>query len=116
MLTTTNITEAIDLAFLDRADIKAYIGNPGLQACRPWLPGLNRPANEGCTWMFDSRHPAARRAMRFWHPAARSCSARGSCGRAARRQHLSDSETRRWAMKGSLPTLKACTSALTLLC
>ena len=36
VLTTTNITEAIDLAFVDRADIKAYIGNPGLQArCRP---------------------------------------------------------------------------------
>ena len=32
VLTTSNITEAIDLAFVDRADIKAYIGNPGLQA------------------------------------------------------------------------------------
>lgn len=28
----SNITEAIDLAFVDRADIKAYIGNPNLQA------------------------------------------------------------------------------------
>jgi SpoVK/Ycf46/Vps4 family AAA+-type ATPase len=26
VLTTSNITEAIDLAFVDRADIKAYIG------------------------------------------------------------------------------------------
>lgn len=29
VLTTSNITEAIDLAFVDRADIKAYIGPPG---------------------------------------------------------------------------------------
>lgn len=34
VLTTSNITEAIDLAFVDRADIKAYIGNPSLQARR----------------------------------------------------------------------------------
>ncbi len=40
--------------------------------------------------------------MRFWHPAARSCSARGSCGMAARRQHSSGSETHRWATTGSL--------------
>ena len=32
VLTTSNITEAIDLAFVDRADIKAYIGPPGLEA------------------------------------------------------------------------------------
>ncbi len=31
VLTTSNITEAIDLAFVDRADIKAYIGPPSLQ-------------------------------------------------------------------------------------
>ena len=31
VLTTSNITEAIDLAFVDRADIKAYIGPPGLK-------------------------------------------------------------------------------------
>lgn len=37
VLTTSNITEAIDVAFVDRADIKAFIGNPGLQArtCSP---------------------------------------------------------------------------------
>lgn len=28
MFTTSNITEAIDTAFLDRADIRLYIGNP----------------------------------------------------------------------------------------
>ena len=32
VLTTSNITEAIDLAFVDRADIKAYIGPPSLRA------------------------------------------------------------------------------------
>ena len=32
VLTTSNITEAIDLAFVDRADIKAYVGPPGLEA------------------------------------------------------------------------------------
>ena len=32
VLTTSNITEAIDLAFVDRADIKAYVGPPGLKA------------------------------------------------------------------------------------
>ncbi len=31
VLTTSNITEAIDLAFVDRADIKAYVGPPGTQ-------------------------------------------------------------------------------------
>ena len=41
MLTTSNITEAIDVAFVDRADIKAFIGNPGLQArtCGPACSG-----------------------------------------------------------------------------
>lgn len=32
ILTTSNITEAIDIAFVDRADIKQYIGLPGDQA------------------------------------------------------------------------------------
>ncbi|XP_019849117.1 PREDICTED: pachytene checkpoint protein 2 homolog isoform X2 [Amphimedon queenslandica] len=32
ILTTSNITEAIDLAFVDRADIKQYIGLPSLDA------------------------------------------------------------------------------------
>jgi len=31
VLTTSNITGAIDLAFVDRADIKAYVGPPALQ-------------------------------------------------------------------------------------
>ena len=37
VLTTSNITEAIDLAFVDRADIKAYVGPPTLQA--RWVAG-----------------------------------------------------------------------------
>ncbi|KAL6493491.1 nucleolar component of the pachytene checkpoint [Orobanche gracilis] len=32
VLTTSNITAAIDIAFVDRADIKAYVGSPTLQA------------------------------------------------------------------------------------
>lgn len=32
VLTTSNITEAIDLAFVDCADIKAYIGPPSVRA------------------------------------------------------------------------------------
>ena len=32
VLTTSNITEAIDLAFVDRADIKAFIGPPSVRA------------------------------------------------------------------------------------
>lgn len=32
VLTTSNITSAIDVAFVDRADIKAYVGPPTLQA------------------------------------------------------------------------------------
>ena len=31
ILTTSNITEAIDLAFVDRADVKQYIGPPNLR-------------------------------------------------------------------------------------
>jgi DNA polymerase III delta prime subunit len=32
VLTTSNVTHAIDLAFVDRADIKQYIGPPGVRA------------------------------------------------------------------------------------
>jgi len=32
IITTSNITEAIDIAFVDRADIKAYVGNPSVSA------------------------------------------------------------------------------------
>lgn len=32
ILTTSNLTSAIDLAFLDRADIKQFIGNPNAEA------------------------------------------------------------------------------------
>ena len=32
ILTTSNVTEAIDLAFMDRADIRQYIGHPEAKA------------------------------------------------------------------------------------
>lgn len=32
ILTTSNITSSIDLAFMDRADIKQYIGHPSVEA------------------------------------------------------------------------------------
>lgn len=32
ILTTSNLTSTIDLAFIDRADIKQFIGNPSLEA------------------------------------------------------------------------------------
>ena len=32
VLTTSNLSQSIDDAFVDRADIKRYIGNPGLHA------------------------------------------------------------------------------------
>ena len=32
LLTTSNLTESIDLAFIDRADVKQFIGLPSLQA------------------------------------------------------------------------------------
>ena len=33
ILTTSNLTNAIDIAFVDRADIKAYLGPPDLPVC-----------------------------------------------------------------------------------
>lgn len=56
VLTTSNITEAIDLAFVDRADIKAYIGNPNEQArCgnAVWMGG-------SCTATAPKRSAAGR--------------------------------------------------------
>lgn len=32
VLTTSNLTTAIDAAFVDRADIKQYVGQPGVRA------------------------------------------------------------------------------------
>jgi len=39
IMTTSNITGTIDLAFVDRADIKQYIGPPGAEACYGMLSG-----------------------------------------------------------------------------
>ena len=46
VLTTSNITEAIDLAFVDRADIKAYVGPPGAQVRAPDNPYMPKYAVE----------------------------------------------------------------------
>jgi len=42
ILTTSNITEAIDLAFVDRADIRQYIGLPPSPVRRQILEGCVR--------------------------------------------------------------------------
>ena len=39
IMTTSNITGAVDLAFVDRADIKQYIGPPTAEACYAMLAG-----------------------------------------------------------------------------
>lgn len=39
ILATSNITEAIDVAFIDRADIKQFIGEPGAAAVYQILRG-----------------------------------------------------------------------------
>lgn len=60
VLTTSNITEAIDLAFVDRADIKAYIGPPSVRARYEMLrscvaelsrAGILAPALPLLTWL-----------------------------------------------------------------
>ena len=42
IMTTSNITGTIDLAFVDRADIKQYIGPPSAEACYAMLSGSLR--------------------------------------------------------------------------
>jgi pachytene checkpoint protein 2 len=46
VLTTSNVTEAIDVAFIDRADVKIYVGNPGAcareQIILSWITELVR--------------------------------------------------------------------------
>ncbi|KAK9287076.1 hypothetical protein L1049_015486 [Liquidambar formosana] len=44
ILTTSNMAAAIDIAFVDRADIKAYVGPPTLEACYEIL----RYASKAC--------------------------------------------------------------------
>ncbi len=54
VLTTSNITEAIDLAFVDRADIKAYVGPPGAQvrvSDNPYMPKFADDYDDLLMWM-----------------------------------------------------------------
>lgn len=52
VLTTSNLTTAIDLAFVDRADIKAYLGPPDLQVSFPSQTEL--AALHSCHSQFSS--------------------------------------------------------------
>ena len=54
VLTTSNITEAIDLAFVDRADIKAYVGPPGFEArCAIITSAINELIAKGLVQFAD---------------------------------------------------------------
>jgi energy-coupling factor transporter ATP-binding protein EcfA2 len=54
VLTTSNITEAIDLAFVDRADIKAYVGPPGFEArCAIIASAVNELIAKGLVQFAD---------------------------------------------------------------
>ena len=56
VLTTSNITEAIDLAFVDRADIKAYVGPPGFEArCAIITSAINELIAKGLVQLADDQ-------------------------------------------------------------
>ena len=58
VLTTSNITEAIDLAFVDRADIKAYVGPPGFEArCAIIASAINELIAKGLVQLADDEAP-----------------------------------------------------------
>lgn len=64
VLTTSNITGAIDVAFVDRADIKAYVGPPGLLARYGILRScvlelLQKGARSSCTCDDTARRRSA---------------------------------------------------------
>ena len=65
VLTTSNITGAIDLAFVDRADIKAYVGPPGLQVSLAlslaWANTRERQGNNLLQSEVGSRNAPLRR-------------------------------------------------------
>jgi SpoVK/Ycf46/Vps4 family AAA+-type ATPase len=99
ILTTSNITGAVDIAFVDRADIKRYIGPPGaaarytiLRSCLQELqrcgiieaPAAHEGAGEDGSGALPSCHDAARTA----HGAAlmqAATAAEGLSGRALRK-------------------------------
>ena len=58
VLTTSNITEAIDLAFVDRADIKAYVGPPGFEArCAIIASAIKELMEKGLVQLADDEPP-----------------------------------------------------------
>lgn len=60
ILTTSNITEAIDDAFLDRADIKKYIGLPGEKSrSRIILSCVDELKQKGIIRKEDDHNPIA---------------------------------------------------------
>ncbi len=81
ILTTSNITEAIDGAFVDRADLKLYIGPPSAQAAYSILAscldelmrtGLVAPrqqlfSHRSLMAMDFTENAATRLSVRLWH-------------------------------------------------
>ena len=72
VLCTSNLTDAVDSAFLDRADIKAYIGLPSVQVTLlPCYAVHMRPCWQGCN---RSEVRTCRHAMRYCAAVCRSSS------------------------------------------
>ena len=98
ILTTSNITGAIDLAFMDRADIKQYVGPPStgaiyqiLHTCVTELVRTNIVAGEEQLLTLreldlsgHSPGPASRLSLELW-AAAKDCEAAGLSGRTLRK-------------------------------
>lgn len=103
VMTTSNLTDAIDPAFLDRADIRQYIGPPGppavyaiLRSCMHELmrTGLASPPMTIPAWQHaeaaasaagtDAADDATEAALRL-HGLASQCSVHGASGRSLRR-------------------------------
>lgn len=58
IMTTSNITGTVDLAFVDRADIKQYIGHPSSDACYNMLRGsILELKNKGVITCNETIHP-----------------------------------------------------------
>lgn len=49
IMTTSNVTGTIDLAFVDRADIKHYVGHPSKFAICGMLHGSIEVCSDGCS-------------------------------------------------------------------
>merc|ERR1711936_333619 len=58
MGTTSNITGTVDVAFVDGADIKQYIGNPSTDACFSMLRGsMMELRNKGAITCNETIYP-----------------------------------------------------------